>query len=112
MEDAQRKFAEEAAKAQTVEELMELAEAYDVEATEDEARLFLSLQKSEGVLSDEALDEVSGGGMHYRGHLVVTSWHKCDSFRLRRRIPGGFEPNCTNCVYGNYSGLFMTCKIN
>ena len=112
MEESNEKFYEEAAKAQTVEDLMKLAEAYDVETTEDEARLFLSLQNSEGALSDKALDDVSGGGLHYKGHLIVTSWHKCDHFRLRRRIPDGYKPHCDNCVHADYGGLFMVCKIN
>ena len=112
MEGVKRKFAEEAAKAQSVEELMKLAETYDVEATEDEARSFLSLRNGEGALSDETLDDVSGGGLHYKGHLIVTSWHKCDHFRLRRRIPDGFKPNCENCIHADYSGFFTVCKIN
>ena len=112
MEDAQRKFTEEAAKAQTVEELMELAEAYGIEATEDEARLFLSLQTSEGVLSDEVLDDVSGGGLHYKGRLIVTYNYKCDRFKLRRTVSTWSQPHCELCEHVDFSGFFTVCKIN
>ena len=113
MEKTNEKFLEEAAKAQTVEELMKLAQCHSVEVTEEEARLFLSLCERGGeALPDEALDDVSGGGLHYRGHLIVSALYKCDRYNRRRSVTVGAQPNCERCTHSDFSGLFMVCMIN
>lgn len=113
MEKTNEKFFEEAAKAQTVEELMKLAQCHGAEVTEEEARLFLSLGERGGeALPDEALDDVSGGGLHYRGHLIVSALYKCDRYNRRRSVAVGAQPNCERCTHSDFSGLFMVCMIN
>lgn len=111
MEEANEKFMEEAAKAQTVEELMELARTHGVEVTEDEARIFLSLRSGDGeALSDEALDGVAGGGLRQKGKLIVTSFYTCDLFK-RERGNISMSRSCENCTYYTYSSPFNTCRI-
>lgn len=113
MEEANEKFYEEAAKAQTVEEVLELAQAHGLEATEEDAQLLLSLRESgEEVLTDEALEKVSGGGLHYKGHLIVTSSLKCDAFRPNTSGYNYFNGNCTKCIYVKNSGIFRVCEIS
>lgn len=86
MEETKRTFSEEAAKVQTVEELMKLAEAYSIEATEEEVRLFLSLQNNEGVLSDETLEGVSGGEQQYKIYQFVSFDSCCYRFELSKKF--------------------------
>lgn len=66
------------------EELMELAKSLHIEMTADEAKCYFEqLHPATGELSDDELDDVSGGGCKTAGgHTVVTS--------------------CTNCFTGKY----------
>lgn len=61
------------------EELMELAKSLHIEMTADEAKCFFEqLHPASGELSDEELDNVSGGGCKTSGgYTVVTSATKC-----------------------------------
>ena len=48
--------------AKTAEELIAIAKAEGIEASEDEIKAQFSMLHSEGVLADEELDNVAGGG--------------------------------------------------
>ncbi len=73
----------------SVEELLALAKENDYPLNADEAKTLLATLNSEGELSDDELDNASGGacqttvdGMEY---TVTTNHNKCF-------IPGGFKP--------------------
>ncbi|MGM9644953.1 MAG: hypothetical protein ACI3X1_07690 [Eubacteriales bacterium] len=55
---------EKAKQAKTVEEIVELAKAEGIEMTKEKAeKIFFGLNKKSGELSDNELDNVSGGGL-------------------------------------------------
>ncbi|MGN1136926.1 MAG: hypothetical protein ACI4SF_11975 [Oscillospiraceae bacterium] len=56
-----KELLEKAKQAKTAEELLALAKAENIELTEEAAKAFAKLNKN-GELSDEELDNVSGGG--------------------------------------------------
>ena len=69
-------------KAQSAQELKEIAAEQDWDMTDEEATAYFDeLQKYEtkasGELSDDELDNVSGGGCHKDNRLVVTTLHRC-----------------------------------
>ena len=68
--------------AKSVEELLELAKASNVELSEEQAKeYFAKLNPTKGELSDDELDVVSGGGCETKvdgkKYTVVTSGCKC-----------------------------------
>ena len=72
-------------KAQSVQELKEIAAEQDWDMTDEEATAYFDeLQKYEtkasGELSDDELDDVSGGGCHKDNRLVVSVLHRCSHF--------------------------------
>jgi len=70
---------EQAKQAKSVEALLALAKELDIELTEEEAKLYFEqLNPASGELSDDELDDVSGGACKTSGgHTVVTSAKKC-----------------------------------
>lgn len=70
---------EQAKRAASAKELLSLAKEFGMEMTEEEAKLyFAQLNPASGELSDNELDNVSGGGCKTSGgHTVVTSAKKC-----------------------------------
>ena len=70
---------EQARKATTAEELMEITKGFGLEINEDTAAaLFAQLNPKTGELSDDELDNVAGGGCDTSdGHTIVTSSKKC-----------------------------------
>lgn len=64
---------EKAKQAKSAEELLAIAKENGIEATEEEAKqYFAQLHPATGELSDNELDNVSGGGCHKGdGRLVV-----------------------------------------
>ncbi len=64
--------------AKTPEELLELAKENDTEMTEESAKAYFDLlHPKAGEISDEELDNVSGGGCYNDGRLVVTMHFGC-----------------------------------
>ena len=74
---------ERAREMQSPAELAALAEEKGETLSESEAeRFYTLLHPPVGELSDDELDNVSGGGCHSRdGRLVVTVAHSCSKFR-------------------------------
>ena len=70
-----------AKKAKTPEELLAIANENGVELDEEGAKAYFEqLHQSTGELSDDELDDVSGGGCHKDKRLIVTVCHKCGHF--------------------------------
>ena len=113
---------EKANAAKTPEELIELAKENGAGMTEDSAKAYFDLlHPKAGEISDEELDNVSGGGCHtIDGKLIVTSLHSCDKFsctQCRRDHKNGNQDegcrrsvHCPNCYYGQSVGAILYCS--
>ena len=64
--------------AKSAEELIALAKKAEIELNEEEAKIyFKQLNPESGELSDDELDDVSGGGCKNKGKTVVTNGCAC-----------------------------------
>ena len=81
----QKELYEKAKEAKNAKELFSLAKENGVELTEDEAAEYFAQLNKSGELSDEELDNVSGGGCYKKdGRLVVTVWSNCEEFVCKK----------------------------
>ena len=94
------KLLEKAKKAKNAEELAFLAKKNDIELTDEDAKAyFAKLNAKEGELSDDELDNVSGGGkcgtIYFENRPVITAFNSCELFQE----PGAWDgvPNGGNC---------------
>lgn len=122
---------EKAKAAQSVEELIALAKENGMEITAEEAKeYFARLNPVRGGLSDEELDNVSGGGCYARDNRLSVSWiYFCEHFghidcggdgiKLMTDKYGtshvcakcNFEPvSCRYCRYCSYEGGWWYCN--
>ena len=72
-----------AMRAKSVEELLKLAEEYGYEVSKDEAEEIYAELNKEGELSDEELENVTGGSCYSKdnhGLLIVTLGNTCDGY--------------------------------
>ena len=104
---------EKAKTAKSAEELLALAKENEVEMTEERAKAYYELMQSQiktGELSDEELDNVSGGGCHKDdGRLVVTAFDSCNNWRCEEHPESGVngycsDVLCSNGLYSRYHG--------
>jgi len=110
--------------AKTAEEIMALAKENGMELTEESAKAYLDLLHPQtGELSDDELDNVSGGGCHNGGRLVVSAMHYCDEWRCKDDgsqwvIDGMLEccktcrvtAFCHSCQYCTYEKGLWLCN--
>lgn len=84
---------EKAKEAKNAEELLALAKENDVEMTEESANAYFEqLHPASGELSDDELENVSGGGCHTSdGRLIVTVGNICGYWQCK---------NCSDHGYG------------
>ena len=88
--------------AKSVEELLELAKASNVELSEEQAKAyFAKLNPTKGELSDDELDDVSGGGC---GESKTKYCPNCNSeLRMISEGTGNFSMKfyylCDSCGY-------------
>ena len=77
-----------AKEAKTPEELMAFAKENNMEMTEESAKAYFEqLHPKTGEITDEELDNVSGGGCHTKdGRLVVSVMHYCDEWRCKKDV--------------------------
>lgn len=87
---------EKAKEAKTAEEILAIAKENGMEMTEEDAKLYFEqLHPVKGELSDDELDNVSGGGCTTNGgYTTVTSELKC--------FTGQYENNFWRAEYGMY----------
>ena len=118
-------------KAQSVQELKEIAAEQDWDMTDEEATAYFDeLQKYEtkasGELSDDELDDVSGGGCYKGKRLVVTTMHSCMEWSCKCGNPSNMTPSelvnlgrcpkcrrgktCGNCKYCSYEKGLWLCN--
>lgn len=119
---------EKARTAKSAEELLALAKENEIELSEDEAKEHFEQLNESGELSDEELENVSGGGFYYKdGRLIVTVDNYCNRGWKCKRCHGnsyyrqakpdahtcydgkGFgHLNCNNCQFMVYEhGLWL-----
>ncbi|MDE6729411.1 MAG: Nif11-like leader peptide family RiPP precursor [Oscillospiraceae bacterium] len=121
---------EKARQTESPEELLALAQENGITFSEDEAEdYFAQLQEScnkSGELSDDELDNVSGGGCYYKdGRLVVTAGYECYRYRCKKcgspdTHPGYIvltdlnpchcDRTCSGCKYKSNKGIRMLCN--
>ena len=98
--------------AKTPEELIALANENGTEMTEESAEAYYNLlHPQNGEVSDDELDNVSGGGCHNGGKLVVSVMHYCDEWRCKddgsQCDIDGILVNCNTCRVAAYC---FSCK--
>ena len=103
-----------AKEAKTPEELLTLAKENGMEMTAEEAqKIFAQLHPQTGELSDDELDNVSGGGCHNGGRLVVSVMHYCDEWRCKddgsQWVIDGMLECCKTCRVTAYCHSCQYC---
>ncbi len=116
-----------AKEAKTPEELMTIAKENGTEINEESAKAYFDLlQPKNGELSDEELDNVSGGCNKSDGREIVSGLMYCDSFKCKRcggtsilKVPAlvevvckecGKRADCTKCSYCSYEKGLWLCN--
>ena len=117
---------EKAKSAKDAEELLAMAKENGEEMTEESAKAYFDmLHQKQGEMTDDELDNVSGGGCHTKdGREIVTVCHSCGGFVCKEC--GGRYLNtstfpvckecgktaiCNNCQYCTYEkGLWLCNK--
>ena len=98
-----------AMQAKSVEELLKLAEAYGYEISKEEAEEIYAELNQAGELSDEELENVTGGGCYStdkHGMLIVTFGNSC---KLFERNGGRSGSTCTSCRWAFIDGYIAYC---
>lgn len=113
---------EKAKQAKSVEELLALAKGNGVELSEQEANEYFTQLGKAGELSDEELDNVSGGGCHKNdGRLIVTIGKLCPYWKCNLcgstyiskrtgRCSCDQATGCGHCKYMSYEKGLWLCN--
>ncbi len=106
---------EKAKQAKSPEELLALAKENGTELTEKSVKAYFDQLHKTGELSDDELDNISGGGCRAGdGRLVVTIGHTCNSWRCKKcggsRGTGKYSGVCANCRNGISNQMVATCE--
>ena len=127
--EVSKELMEKAKNAANADALQVLAKENGWDMNKDEAKAYFEELHKTGALSDEELENVTGGGCRKNGHLVVTVYYSCDQWRckdhgmLRVPIPPNYLfdghpykcPECTKwgaccqCQYCRYTGGLWLC---
>lgn len=97
--------------AKSIEELTEIAKENGIELNEESAKAYFELLHPQtGEVSDEELDNVSGGGCYKKGQLVVTVCYVCEHFKCKKcgsseYVYTAFGTVCSKC------GAVACCNI-
>ena len=120
---------EQVKKAESAKALQALAKENDCEMSDEEAEAYFAQLHKSGELSDEELENVSGGGCRKDGHLVVTVMYSCELWKCKTHKIGyetsdwrnvhtgkqykkcpkcGEDAHCVTCDYCHYEkGLWL-----
>ena len=77
-------FIVKAKKAKSAEDLLALAKENDMALTEDSAKAYFEKIKKTEEIDDEELENVTGGGCHHEGKLVVSALHCCGDWTCKK----------------------------
>ena len=121
---------EKAKQAESAEALKALAKENEYDMSDEEASAYFAQLHKSGELNDEELENVSGGGCHNGGHLVVSPMHSCDLWKCKKH---NREPEysghrnyytgadvyrcpvchavikCKDCIYCHYEKALWLC---
>ena len=103
MENSNRhhELIQKAKSAKTCQELYSLAREMGMEVSEEEAKVYFEQLHKTGELAENELDNVAGGGCHYKdGRLVVTDFNSCRYYSVFG--PYRDNPNAHTCAYCRY----------
>ena len=118
---------EKARSAENSEALWAMAKENGMELTQEEANAYFDQLHKTGELSDEELENVTGGGCHKNGHPVVTICETCKDFQCRTHWKNSdgwkyIDPEyghickvcrkqaiCKNCYYCHYESALWLC---
>ena len=108
--------------------LLALAKENGMELTQEESDAYFAELHKTGELSDDELENVTGGGCRKNGHLVVTIGYSCELWECRkhphlrsywiRQSKANFagcpecntsEVTCRTCYYCKYTGGLWLC---
>jgi len=85
---------------QSAEELLALAKSEGIEITQGQAEEYFMKLHASMELSDEELDNVSGGGCYTKeGYLETTIGYKCEYYEESSTMDLGVEGTCCRCKY-------------
>lgn len=108
-----KEMIEKAKTAESAEALQALAKENGIEMSAEEAEVcFTELHPQSGELSDEELENVSGGGCRKDGYLVVTSLYSCDKFRCSQydiRTKWPMHDGCYECKKSECKEAMRVC---
>ena len=82
-----------AKQAKSVEELLALAKENQIELNEEEAKIYFEQMHQSGELSEEELENVSGGQCKNGGKYVVIATTSCEQWKC---------PKCGGHLYDSY----------
>ena len=95
----------------TPEELMAFAKENNMEMTEESAKAYFDLiHPKTGELSEDELNNVSGGGCHADdGREIVTVGHGCTGFECKK-CGGHYVTTTLGAAVCNKCGCFSVCN--
>ena len=115
--------------AENVDALQAMARENGWNMTREEAKAYFDQMHKSGALSDEELENVTGGGCRKNDHLVVTIRDSCPLWKCKNHpwagattwvgqpgggkqrlaCPCGRENICGNCHFCHYEGGLWLC---
>lgn len=97
--------------AKSPEELLSIAKENGIEDfTEENAKAYFAQLHKSGELSDDELDNVAGGGCHYKdGRLVTTMSNRCKGWELNTKW-NMTSRSCYTCKYYTYEHGLWLCN--
>ena len=96
---------EKARQANSPEELLSLAKENNIELSEDKAKEYFERLNNSGELSDEELDNVSGGGCYKGKRLIVTALHGCKYWKCKKCGAGRKAAYYRECFNGHEQSI-------
>ena len=123
-----KELMEKAKNAANADALRALAKENGWDMNQEEAKAYFEELHKTGALSDEELENVTGGGCRHDGHLIVTLAHGCDKWRCKvHGVPltshgatdkhkafsactwCGRRGTCSECKFCTYTGGLWLC---
>ncbi len=121
--------------AKSADDILEIAKENGLDVSREDAEMYIQTNSENGELSDEALDNVTGGAAYTLrdGYLIVTNFHECDRWKCDScggddiqymRVasesgwdwahkcgghPNGCGKSCATCKYMVYRFPFQIC---
>lgn len=110
MKDNSNEMIDKAKNCQSPEELIALAKENGAELTSEQAESYFKCMHENGELSDDELNNVTGGGCYnHDGYLYTTIGYGCEHYEERGDF--GVAGTCCRCKYWDYSKVSQVVII-